>query len=441
MSALLTDLYELTMAAGFVAAGKHRDTATFELFARRLPPNRNYLVAAGLAQAIEYLSTLRFTDEEIGYLRGLPQFALAPQEFFSLLAALRFTGDVFAVPEGTPVFPGEPLLTVRAPLVEAQIVETYLLATISFQTMIASKAARLTAAAQGRGVIEFGTRRAHSPAAGTLAARAAYIGGCLGSSNTEAGFRFGIPVYGTAAHSWVQSFPREEDAFRALQALLGASTVHLIDTYNTHEGARCAARVGAPLWGVRIDSGDLLALSREVRAILDAAGLPTAKIMVSGDLTEGRVRELAAANAPIDALGVGTDLATSGDAPNLGAVYKLVEIKSSGERRHTFKRSAEKATLPGAKQVFRYADRDVIGCSWECIGCDESPSVQALLRPVMLQGAIVNSLPSAEEARVRAASAIAALPETVRSLDPAPEASYPVTISPALRELEEGTRV
>ncbi len=441
MSALLTDLYELTMAAGFVAAGKHRDTATFELFARRLPPNRNFLVAAGLAQALDYLATLRFTSEEIGYLRGLPQFARAPEEFFSLLATLRFTGDVFAVPEGTPVFPGEPMLTVRAPLVEAQIVETYLLATISFQTMIASKAARLTAAAGGRSVIEFGTRRAHSPAAGTLAARAAYIGGCLGTSNTQAGFQFGIPVYGTAAHSWVQSFPREEDAFRALQSLLGESTVHLIDTYNTHEGARRAARLGAPLWGVRIDSGDLLALSREVRAILDAAGLPAAKIMVSGDLTEERVRALAAAGAPIDALGVGTDLATSGDAPNLGAVYKLVEIKSSGENRPTFKRSAEKATLPGAKQVFRYEDRDVIGCSWECIGCGDNSSVQALLSPVMIQGEIGGRLPSAKEARARATASIAALPAAIRSLDPPPEPGYPVTISPALRELEEGTRV
>jgi len=431
MSALLTDLYELTMAAGFVASGKQRDIATFELFVRRLPPNRRFLIAAGLEQALEYLTSIHFSAAGIAYLRGLPQFAQAPEEFFEHLAALRFTGDVFAVPEGTPMFPGEPLLTVRAPLVEAQIVETYLLATIGFQTMIASKAARIVAAAEGRGVVEFGTRRAHSPEAGTLAARAAYIGGCLGTSNTEAGFRYGIPVYGTSAHSWVQSFASEEESFRALKRLLGSATVQLIDTYDTIEGARRAAAVGGPIWGVRIDSGDLVALSRLVRAILDEAGMTDARIMVSGDLTEARVREIAGAGAPIDAMGVGTDLATSGDAPNLGVVYKLVEIESGGATRHTFKRSSEKATLPGAKQVFRHADRDVIGCAWECIGCGEV-DVEALLRPVMLRGQLLGSVPTAAQARERASAAIAALPDLER-------ADYAVSISAALRDLSERT--
>ncbi|MEP7362000.1 MAG: nicotinate phosphoribosyltransferase, partial [Acidobacteriota bacterium] len=326
-----------------------------------------------------------------------------------------------------------PMLTVRAPIVEAQIVETYLLATIGFQTMIASKAARIVAAAAGRSVVEFGTRRAHSPEAGTLAARAAFIGGCNGTSNTEAGFRFGIPVYGTCAHSWVQSFPREEEAFRALQKLMGPATVQLIDTYDTLEGARRAAAVGGPFWGVRIDSGDLAGLSREVRTILDQAGMTAAKIMVSGDLTEQRVLELVAAGAPIDSLGVGTDLATSADAPNLGVVYKLVEIESGGKTRQTFKRSAEKATLPGAKQVFRHADHDVIGCSWECIGCGDIGPVEALLRPVMIKGQVLGCVPTAAQARDRASAAIAALPASVQT-------EYPVTISAALRELSEKTK-
>ena len=433
MNALLTDLYELTMAAGFVAAGKQRDTATFELFVRRLPANRKFLIAAGLAQALEYLQALRFTADEIDYLRGLPQFARAQEEFFAYLTGLRFTGDVFAVPEGTPIFPGEPLLTVRAPLVEAQIVETFLLASIGFQTMIASKGARMIAAAAGRNVVEFGTRRAHSPEAGTLAARAAYIGGCIGTSNTEAGFRFDIPVYGTCAHSWVQSFPSEEEAFRALRQLMGPATVQLIDTYDTLEGARRAAAVGGPIWGVRIDSGDLAASSRQVRTILDDAGMTEAKIMVSGDLTEQRVRDLVAGGAPIDSFGVGTDLATSSDAPSLGVVYKLVEIESGGVTRHTFKRSAEKATLPGAKQIFRHKDHDVIGCSWECVGCGDVGPVEALLRPVMVKGHVLGCVPAAAKARERAIASIAALPETTGT-------EYPVSISAALRELSEKTK-
>jgi nicotinate phosphoribosyltransferase len=430
MNALLTDLYELTMAAGFVAEGKQHDIATFEMFVRRLPAHRKFLVAAGLAQALEYLHQLQFTTGEIAYLRGLPQFSSAPEEFFDYLSHFRFTGDVFAVAEGTPMFAGEPLLTVRAPIVEAQIVETFLLSTIGFQTMIASKAARIAAAAAGRAVVEFGTRRAHSPEAGTLAARAAFVGGCHGTSNTEAGHRYGIPVYGTCAHSWVQSFAHEVDAFRALQTLLGPATVQLIDTYDTLEGARRVAALGGPLWGVRIDSGDLAVIAPRVRAILDAAGMTAAKIMVSGDLTEERVAALIEAGAPIDSFGVGTDLATSADAPNLGVVYKLVEIESAGTTRFTFKKSAEKATLPGAKQVFRHPDHDVVGCSWECVGCGEVGPVEAMLRPVMIHGEIIGCMPTAAQARERALTAIAALPRSVQT-------GYPVQISSALRELSE----
>lgn len=406
------------MAAGYVAAGKHRERATFELFIRRLPHNRHFVIAAGLAQAVEYLTNLRFSGAEIDYLRGLPQLAKAPEEFWELLQEFRFTGDVWAVPEGTPLFAGEPVLTLRAPLVEAQIPETFLLSTISFQTMIASKAARVVEAARGRTVIEFGTRRAHSPEAGTLAARAAYIGGCAGTSNVEAGFRFGIPVYGTAAHSFIQAFDEEAEAFRQLQQLLGAATVYLVDTYDPEAGIRSAASLGQPLWGVRLDSGNLAELSRRARQLLDEAGLREAKIMVSGDLNEYKILEMIAGGLPIDALGVGTDLATSADAPNLAAVYKLVEREAGGKKIFTAKISEDKQTLPGAKQIFRFKDHDVVGYVTECPTCDQegaAPPVP-LLRPAMIGGMPLGSLPDAHEARRVAQEWLAKLPPVVRSL-------------------------
>ncbi len=440
MLGLQTDLYELTMAAGYVAAGKARERATFELFLRRLPDNRNYIIAAGLRQAVDYLLGLRYTTQEIEYLRGLAQFANAPGAFWDTLRELRFTGDVWAVPEGTAVFAGEPLLTVRAPLIEAQIPETYLLATIGFQSMIASKAARVVDAAGGRGVIEFGTRRAHSPEAGVLAARAAYIGGCIGTSNTEAGFRYGIPVFGTAAHSWIQSFESELESFRLLQELLGPSTVYLVDTYDSNEGTRQAASLGKPLWGVRLDSGNLAELTRAARRILDDAGLPEARIMVSGDLNEYKILELVAGGAPIDAMGVGTDLATSADAPSLGAVYKLVELESNHQTRFTAKFSKDKHTYPGAKQIFRFADHDVVGCSWECIGCGaDGPAPSPLLRPVIMNGALVEPLASVHDSRQRAIEGARKLPAPVRSLYEH-EHPYRVEYSAELLQLFEETR-
>src|ERR1700724_1110496 len=252
MTGLLTDLYQLTMAAGYFESGKAGEVATFELFFRHLPRYRNFVLAAGLEQVVEYLQNLHFEDEEIRYLRSLPQFQRVSPEFFDELRALRFNGDLFAMPEGTPIFAGEPFLTVRAPLMEAQIAETYLLATVGFQSLIATKAARMVEVAGGRAVVDFGTRRAHSPEAGVLAGRAAYIGGCAGTSNTESGFRYGVPVFGTAAPSWVMSFATEREAFEQLQKLLGESAVYLIDSYETLEGARRAAELGRPLWGVRL---------------------------------------------------------------------------------------------------------------------------------------------------------------------------------------------
>jgi len=420
------------MAAGYHQAGKQVHKATFELSVRRLPAHRNYIVFAGLQQAIEYLQNLSFTVEEIDYLRGLPQFRQVKPDFFDYLREFRFTGDLFSVPEGTPMFAGEPLLTVRAPLVEAQIPETYLLSAITFQSLIASKAARLVDVAGGRNVVEFGTRRAHTPEAGVYAARAAYIGGCTGTSNTLAGFKFGIPVFGTSAHSWVMAFCGETQAFKQLQSVLGPTAVQLIDTYDTLEGARKAASLGKPLWGVRLDSGDFKELSQSVREILDEAGLHETKIMVSGDLDEYKIRDLLAAGAPIDSFGVGTQLATSADAPNMGAIYKMAELDICGIKRFTAKLSADKTSLPGAKQVFRHPDHDVVARSGECnLG-------RPLLRPILLGGQLVEPLPDLETTRAYAAESLRALSPALRNLEPTEP--YDVRLSKELKELVERTR-
>ena len=434
MSALNTDLYELTMAAGYFAAGKTKEVATFELTTRRLPHGRNFLLAAGLQQAVEYLSNLRFERDEVDYLRSLPHFRNSPPEFFQFLLDLRFTGDLFALPEGTPVFANEPLAIVRAPLVEAQLVETYLLSTFAFQTTIASKAVRCVAAAEGRSVVEFGSRRAHSPEAGVLAGRAAYVAGCSGTSNTQSGMKFGIPVFGTAAHSWTMSFPSEKESFVQLQKLLGDATVFLIDTYDTSQGAHLAASLGQPCWGVRLDSGDLISLSGEVRRILDNAGLQEAKIFATNDLDEYRVADLLHAGAPIDAFGIGTQLATSADAPTLSAVYKLVELKHDDAVMYAAKFSADKSTLPGAKQVYRYPDHDLIALGTECGGLKGEP----LIRPVLINGEPVEALPGTPKIRAHSQAAVAALPKELLSLDEVPP--YRVEVSSRLTELARQVR-
>jgi nicotinate phosphoribosyltransferase len=433
MTALNTDLYELTMAAGYYEAGKLQEIATFELFFRRLPRYRNYVMAAGLAQVVDYLLNLRFEEAEIKYLETLPQFQGVSKGFFDYLRSFRFTGDLFAVPEGTPIFANEPFLTVRAPLVEAQIPETYLLAMIGFQSLIATKASRICEVAGGRSVVEFGTRRAHSPEAGVLAGRAAYVGGCTGTSNVQTGMRYNIPVYGTSAHSWIQSFATEREAFERLQAMLGQQTVYLIDTYDTLEGARLAVSLGRPLWGVRLDSGNLVELSRAVRKILDEAGMKDAKIMATSDLNEYKILEFAAVDTPIDAFGVGTDLAVSYDSPSMGVVYKLVEL----DGRVTAKFSQDKQTMPGAKQVFRFSDHDVVGCSWECIGCEpgSTETPRALLQPVILNGELVERpMRTAAEARAYGAECMKRLPTYCKSLFEI-DRHYPVTYTAELQSL------
>ncbi|MGH7838104.1 MAG: nicotinate phosphoribosyltransferase, partial [Candidatus Binataceae bacterium] len=332
---------------------RFKGDATFELFVRHLPPHRNYLVAAGLEQALDFLENVHFTPDEISYLRRHPAFRHIRGEFFDYLAKFRFTGDVWAMPEGTLVFPGEPMLRVHAAIIQGQIMETYLLSTLSYQTMIASKAARVVTAAQGRQVVEFGARRAHGPLASLMAARAAAIGGCQGTSNVLAGQFFGIDVYGTQAHSWVMAHENEAEAFRQFLDAFPEHSVLLLDTYDVRNAVKKIISMGRKPTGVRLDSGDLTKDSRWVRRQLDGAGWKDVKIFASGDLDEARITELLAKGAAIDAFGVGTALATPGDAPHLNLIYKLVVVERDGKLRGAAKLSAAKVTYPGCKQVFR----------------------------------------------------------------------------------------
>ena len=396
---LLTDLYELTMAAGYHVHGMADRMATFELWIRRLPTCRNFLVAAGLEQAVQYLQQLSFSPQQIEYLRRHAAFRAVPSDWFDRLADFRFRGDVWAVPEGTPVFAGEPLLRVTAPLAEAQVVETYLIATLTIQTMVASKAARVAMAAQGRPVFDFGSRRAHGPQAGLLAARAAYVGGCVGTSNAEAGRLLGIPTMGTQAHAWVMAFDDEAEAFRKFGEVFPAASTLLIDTYDTVRGARRAVESGAAVQAVRLDSGDLASLSKQVREVLDAAGRRDVKIVASGDLNEYKVRDLLAAGAPIDVFGVGTEMAVSRDEPTLAMVYKLVEQETDHGSAGRVKLAEGKKSYPFAKQVFRQSTADGV-FSGDVVARDGEPCEgEALLEPVLRQGRLVAPLPSAEVIR------------------------------------------
>lgn len=432
---LATDLYQLTMTAAAIENGLVDARATFELFVRRLPESRSFLVTAGLEQALAYLERLRFPGGAIDALRRLPLFRGMRPKFFEYLRSFRFTGEVHALPEGTLAFPQEPLLRVTASFPEAQLAETYLLATVGFQTLVATKAARIVQAAGDRGVIDFGTRRAHGPLAGLWAARAACIGGCAATSNVLAGCELGIPLAGTLAHSFILAFDREEEAFRAFARTFPDHAVLLLDTYDTLAAARTGVGLGVPLRGVRLDSGDLAALARDVRRILDQGGFRDAKIYASNDLNEERIEDLLAAGAPIDAFGVGTEMATSKDAPALGVVYKLVEIARGGRALPRMKRSADKATLPGRKQVFRTQDGagrftgDTIGRAEEAL-----PGTP-LLEPVADGGRVLHALPDVHAIQARAKDQLRRLPEPHRRLRGAEP--YPVRISEGLRRLAE----
>ncbi len=368
---LLTDLYELTMTAAYWSSGLN-EPATFELYFRRLPQNRSYIISAGLEQALHYLSSLKFSASAIEYLRSLEVFRTVNPGFWEFLAELKFTGEARALPEGTPVFPLEPVLQITAPLIEAQIVETYLLAVMNMESMVATKSARIVRAARGRGCVDFGTRRAHGPQAGLYAARASYIGGCIGTSNVLAGKMCDIPVFGTAAHSFTMSFPTELQAFQAYAHVFPDHTTLLIDTYDTLVAANKVKQVDAYVKAVRIDSGDLNELALQVRKILDRDGLSNVKIFLSGDLNEYKIDQLIKDETPVDFFGVGTELVTSYDDPAMSGVYKIVESRSGGVVHPTIKTSPGKPSFPGKKQVYRFQEQGMY--SKDLIGLDRDPA-------------------------------------------------------------------
>jgi nicotinate phosphoribosyltransferase len=432
--ALLTDFYELTMLQAYLDQGM-RGTAVFEFFVRDLPASRHFLVAAGLAQVLEYLESMRFTGEERAWLATTGRFT---PEFIDTLAGLRFTGDVDAMPEGTIFFPDEPILRVVAPMPEAQFVESRIINLLHYQTMVASKAARCVLAAEGRSLVDFGLRRAQGADAGLLSARASWLAGFSGTATTEAARVFDIPINGTMAHSYVQAHGDEVAAFEHFARSQPANAVLLIDSYDTERGAHRVVEVsrrlapdGIRVKGVRIDSGDLAALARRVRAILDAGGLTDVTIFASGNLDEFAVRDLVKSGAPIDGFGVGTRMNTSADRPYLDCAYKLQEYNGMPSR----KRSIGKSTWPGRKQVWRQVGPDgTLAADMLGLVTDEAPG-QPLLVPVMRGGKILAPVDNLGSARVRAAAQLAMLPTTLRELDT--DEIYAVKVSPSVRALAD----
>lgn len=432
-SVLLTDLYQLTMLQTYHAE-RMQETAVFELFTRRLPPERGFLLAAGLEQALDYLEDLSFTAEELEWLAGCGRFS---PSFVATLAELRFTGTVHALPEGTVFFANEPILRVIAPLPEAQLVESRLINLIHYQTLIAAKAARCVLAAPGKLLVDFGMRRAHGAEAALFAARAAYLAGFAGTATVLAGMRFDIPLFGTMAHSLIQAHEREEDAFEHFAAAQPGNVVLLLDTYDTEAAARklidLAPRLqarGISIKGVRIDSGDLAEHARQVRRILDEGGLPRVTLLGSGDLDEHRLRDLLADGAPFDGFGIGTRLDASTDAPTLDLVYKLQEYAGKPRR----KRSEGKATWPGRKQVYRQTAAAGIFAG-DCLGLEAHPQPGTpLLQPVMRDGRRLAPPEPLAVIRERVRAQLAALPPALRANRAEP---YPVSVAPELRELAE----
>jgi nicotinate phosphoribosyltransferase len=431
-SALLTDLYQLTMLQGYLRQ-RMEDTAVFEFFVRKLPPRRGFLVAAGLEQALSYLENLRFTPWEMDWIAKSGRFSTALVEY---LTQFRFTGDVHAMPEGTVFFPDEPILRVTAPLPQAQLVETRLINLLHFQTLIASKAVRAVLAAPGKELVDFGLRRAHGEEAGLLAARASYLVGFSGTATVQAGALFGIPVYGTVAHSFIQAHEDEMEAFEHFALAQPNHVVLLLDTYDTeaaaHKVVALAPRLqkrGITIKGVRLDSGNLADHARRVRRILNDGGLPDIRIVASGNLDEYALQELMAVNAPIDSFAVGTHMTTSSDAPYLDCVYKLQEYAGRACR----KRSEGKATWPGRKQVYRHYGAggrmayDVLTLA------DDPQDGTPLIQPIMLEGRRLVPAPALADVRARVADELVRLPEHLRRLQDTPP--YQVRVSQALRDL------
>jgi nicotinate phosphoribosyltransferase len=436
-SPLLTDLYQLNMIQAYLDHGEIK-TAVFEFFVRKLPPRRGFLIAAGLEQALDFLGSLRFSPEEIDWLARTRRF---DKGLLDQLATFRFTGDVHAMPEGRAFFANEPILRITAPMPQAQLVETRLINIVHFQSLIAAKAARVVLSAPGKLLVDFGLRRAHGAEAGLLSARASYLAGFTGTATVEAAREFGIPLFGTMAHSYVQAHADEAQAFENFALGQPKNVMLLIDTYDTENAARkvvalapsLAAR-GITIKGVRIDSGDLGEHARRVRAILDGGGLSGVTIFASGNLDEYRLAELNAQAAPIDGFGVGTRMNTSADAPYLDCAYKLQEYEGIARR----KRSEGKATWPGRKQVYRRHDsagRPVADLlTLDGGGGAERPlSGRPLIEPVLRAGRPVAPRVALEDSRTRARAELEALPKRLRALEHA--APYPVEVAPELRDL------
>lgn len=433
-SSLLTDLYELTMAQAYLEQGMD-EPAVFEFFVRKLPPHRNFFLAAGLEQVLNYLSEFRISQEELAWLDQSGQFG---SRLLHYLETLQFTGDVEAVSEGTIFFPHEPILRIVAPLPQAQLVESRVMNLLNFQTMVASKAARSVVVAAGKPLIDFGLRRAHGAEAGLLAARASYLAGFAGTATVLAGMAYRIPLYGTMAHSFVQAHETEKLAFQHFAEAQPENVVLLIDTYDTEAAAgkvvslaRTLKAKGITVKGVRLDSGDLADHARKVRRILDEGGLPHTQILASGNLDEYRVKGLVESGAPIDSFAVGTAITTSSDAPSLDCAYKLQEYAGRPCR----KRSEGKATWPGRKQVYRYlADSGHLDHDIVTTHDDRSPG-EPLLQLVMKNGCRLAHPSGLTELRRHAAAQLQQLPEPLRALESMP--AYDVRISPALQSLAQ----
>jgi nicotinate phosphoribosyltransferase len=430
-SPLTTDLYELNMVQAYLDKGEDHE-AVFEFFVRRLPERRGFLLAAGLEDALDYLETIKFSKVEIDWLKSTGRFR---DNLIDYLASFRFTGDVHAIPEGSICFPNEPLLRITAPLPQAQLVESRLINILHFQTLVASKAARMVLAAPGKILTDFGLRTAHGAEAGLYSARASYIAGFAGAANVLAGARYGIPVVGTMAHSYVQVHDNEKQAFEDFARARPKDVILLIDTYDTEAGARKVVELhpklkadGISIRGVRIDSGDLIEMAKKVRRILDDGGCQEVIILISGGVTEDVLQTIKKQNAPIDGFGIGVALDVSTDAPALDCAYKLQEYAGKPRR----KLSEGKATWPGRKQVWRAYDAeghmrgDILSVE------TDKQEGDTLVDQVMRGGKRVSPAPTLTQIRERAAAALGRLPDPLRRLE---AFDYPVTISETLKAL------
>ena len=436
-SSLSTDFYELTMASAYFSSHQNDKVAIFELFVRKLPTNRNYLVAAGLNHVIDFLLNLKFKTEHIDYLKTHDILKGSDEKFFDYLLQLKFTGNLWAVPEGSIIFANEPIIRIEAPIIEAQLVETFILSLINFQTLIASKASRIVNASHGTPIIEFGFRRAHGPLAALLASRSSFIAGCSGTSNTLASYEFGIPSNGTMAHSFIMSFEDEESAFKEFLKVFPDAFL-LIDTYDSIKAVKKIIQNKIKCKGLRIDSGDLLKLSKVIRKLLDDKGYYSTKIMASGDLNEYIINDLKNKKAPIDFFGVGTELTTSRDEPVLNGIYKLVAIKQYSKTKNKYeilykmKTSINKISYPCPKQIFRFEKnnrfiKDIIALENENID-----NANPLLLQYLKDGQLIQKLPTLHEIKKYHQKQITSLPEIFKKIDNE-KVKYPISLSRKLQ--------